>query len=449
MNTRLATLLAAIAAVGSPIAASAQDSELEARVDALESLVLQLQAELAAAREERSDTDDDLIRLENMATSAQEAVDELRESTAVTMPAGNGFQVGDTRLAIGGFADFDAHVTHFSDGSVASGSVARDFHIPGATPVGGGEESTTTDFTAESTRFFMTANRNVNGEDVSARVELDFLLSAQGNERVSNSFAPRLRLAYLNALGLRIGQDWSTFQNTSAIPESASFLTLSDGMVFVRQPLVRYTNGPWQVALENGDTTFTPVGGGRIEADTNTVPDGVVRYNHAGDFGNVSVAVLARQLRADIAGVDDDAFGYGVSVSGRVNVGERDDVRFSLSGGEGMGRYIGLNAVNAAVVDPLTGDLEPITSYGGLLAYRHRFGETGRINVGASGLFADNPSFAPGSSTSEVYSGYVALLGDIAPRVTMGAEVLYGQRETEAGADGDILRLTFSSRYSF
>lgn len=450
MTHHFTTLMAAAAAaaLAVPTIASAQDTDLEARVDALEDLVRQLQVELAAARAERSDTDDELIRLETMAESAQTAVDELRESTAVTMPAGNGFRVGDTRMAIGGFVDLDAHVTHLSDGALAANSITRDFYIAGATPVGG-DETTTTDFTAESSRIFFTAARNVGGQDVTARLEMDFLGSLQGNQRVSSSFAPRLRLAYLDTGSLRFGQDWSTFQNTSSIPESASFLALNDGMIFQRQPLVRYTNGPWQVAVENGNTTFTPVGGGRVEADTNTLPDAVVRYNLRGENGNVSVAVLARQLRADIAGVDDDAFGYAVSVAGRVNVGERDDIRFSLTGGEGVGRYIGLNAANAAIVDPATGELEPVTSYGGLVAWRHPFGETGRLNVGASGLFIDNPSFAPGSSTSEVYSGYAAVLGDIAPRVTVGAELLYGHRETESGLDGDILRLTFSSRYSF
>ena len=434
--------LAAGAILACPAPALAQGSDLETRVQALEALVQELQQELAAARAEQVEADDAIVRLESAATE-----DRALRPSAQTANA-DGFMVGDTRVRIGGFMDLDAHVTTLSDGAIASGSIARDFYIPGATPVGG-EETTTTDFTAESTRIFVNASRDVNGRAATGYLEVDFLGSLQGDERVSNSFSPRLRRAYLDYNGFRLGQDWSTFQNTSAIPESASFLILPDGMVFVRQAQIRYTNGPWQFALENGDTTFTSVGGGRVEADTNTIPDVVARYNRSGNFGNYSVALLLRQLRADIAGVDDEAFGYALSVGGRLAMGPRDDLRFNLTGGEGVGRYIGLNAANAAMVDPMTGDLEAVSSVGGLVAWRHAFGADSRFNIGVSGLSIDNPDFAPGSSTSEVISGYAAVLTDIAPNVSLGVELMHGMRETEAGADGSISRFTFSTRYGF
>ena len=44
-------------------------------------------------------------------------------------------------------------------------------------------------------------------------------------------------------------------------------------------------------------------------------------------------------------------------------------LRFSLTGGEGVGRYIGLNAINGAVADS-NGDLEAIPVLGGLVAWR-------------------------------------------------------------------------------
>jgi len=436
-------VLLAGAATMLPATGFAQDGDLAERVATLEAMVEELKSELAS---ERAETDEELVRLEAEASKAQPGVQDGS--------AADGYSIGDTRFGFGGFVDLDAHVTHTSDGSIAGNSIARDFHIPSVTPIGG-EESTVTDFTAQASRFFFTAEDEVAGQNVSGRIELDFLGSLQGNERVSNSYSPRLRHAYLDVGNVRVGQTWSTFQNTSAIPESASFLVLSDGMVFIRQPQVRYTLGNWQFALENGDTTVTPVGGGRIEADTNTVPDLVARYNARGAYGNVSFAALGRQLRiedgpAGVGLVDDEsAFGWGLSASGRINLGERDDLRFNLVGGEGTGRYVGLNAVNGAAIDPADGSLEAIPSYGGLIAWRHPFGETARFNLGYSGLFTDNPSFLPGSTTKQVQSVYGALLWDIAPGVTMGGEVLYGMRETEAGAEGEIARFTFSTKYAF
>lgn len=422
---------------------SSQTSSMEARLAALEAMVAELKTELAA---ERAKMDEQVILLDQ----------KIQQPLPVAAPSGqiekSGFQVGDTTFRIGGFVDLDTHVTRLSDGAIGSGSIARDFYIPSVTPIGG-ESTTTTDLTAQASRFSISAQRDVEGEKATAHIEMDFLGSLQGNERVSNSFSPRLRRAYLDYKGWRIGQEWSTFQNTSAIPESASFLVLSDGMAFIRQPQIRYTKGNLQLALEAGDATITPASGsGRIEADSNIIPDVVARYNLKGDYGNVSLAAIGRQLRLESGATDESTFGFGVSASGRINIGERDDIRFNAIAGEGMGRYVGLNALNGAALNPATGELEAIPSYGGLVAWRHPFSDTARFNIGYSALFADNPDFLTTlnpAATESVQSAYAAVLWDIAPKITMGVEGLYGVKELENGDDGSITRFTFSTKYGF
>ncbi len=448
MSNRLTRSLAVLLLSGSflalPGSAFAQSSSaIEARLEAMEAEIAKLRAELAA---EKAKMEEEVILLEQR----------IQQPLPVGAPQGtvtkSGFEVGDTTFRIGGFVDLDTHVTNFSDGSVGSSSIARDFYIPSVTPIGG-ESSTATDLTAQATRLSFSAQRDVEGDRATAHVEMDFLGSFQGNERVSNSFSPRLRRAYLDYKGWRIGQEWSTFQDTSAIPESASFLVLSDGMTFIRQPQIRYTNGNFQFALEAGDATVTPASGaGRIEADSNFIPDVVARYNLKGDFGSMSFAAIGRQLRLENATTDESTFGFGASVSGRVKVGERDDIRFNAIAGEGLGRYVGLNALNGAAINPATGDLEAIPSYGGLIAWRHPFSETARFNVGVSALFADNPTFLKTlnpASTESVRSAYAAVLWDIAPKITVGVEGLYGEKELENGADGSITRFTFSTKYGF
>ncbi|MEM6554700.1 MAG: DcaP family trimeric outer membrane transporter [Pseudomonadota bacterium] len=431
MRKGLKVGLLAGTALGLTGIAAADVSDIEDRVAALEALVAELKAELAA---ERADMDEAIVRLDKVESAAP---------TDRTFATNTGFMVGDTTFKLAGFIDVDAHATTLSDGGIASNSIARDFYIPSATPIGG-EETSFTDITAQASRFAITAQKPVGEKSVTGYLEMDFLGSAQGNELVSNSYSPRLRRAYIDYGNWRVGQEWSTFQNTSAIPESASFLILSDGMVFVRQAQVRYTNGNWQFAVENPNTTSLNIG----SRDENLLPDLVARYNFKGDYGNVSVAAIGRQLRADLGPTEEETYGFGLSVAGRVKVGDKDDVRFNLTGGEGIGRYIGLAASRATAIAP-NGDLEAIASYGGLVAWRHPFGETARLNLGYSGLFVDNPDYLGGGVTKSVQSAYGAVLWDIAPKVTTGVELMHGLRELESGAEGEITRFTFSTKYAF
>jgi len=448
-----AAWLGAAGALALTAAAPAQDAPdveaLEARISQLEAMLGELRDEVAAARTMAQGAEamshqsaDAVIRLDRRVQAAE---------TQAAPAAAGGFLAGDTRITYGGFIDLDVHVTDTSDGEIASNSIARDFYIPGAIPVGGsGDDTVDTDFTAQATRFFFDTETPSDLGAMKTHVEMDFLGSPGGDERVSNSFNPRLRTAWLQVGGWRAGQDWSTFQNTAAIPESVSFLIGSDGMIFIRQPLVRYTNGGFQIALENPETTVTPFGGGgRIATDDGAAPDVVARYNFSGGFGNISVGAIGRSLSYQGPGVDSSTVGYGVAVQGRLNLGEGSDLRFSASAGEGLGRYIGLNAVNAVVVDA-NGELEAIPVYGGLLAWRQSLGGSTRFNLGASYLEADNDAALTGGGvTRSVYSGWANLLTEVAPGVLVGGELLFGERELENGQTGSLTRFTLSTKYAF
>jgi len=443
-TTVIRTVLASAAsAIALTAGANAQDvSELEDRLAALEAMVGELRGELQAARAQADAATDRVIEIEQRAAAPAAAAPRPEDE--------RGFMMGDTRVTYGGFVDFDAHVTDVSDGDLAATSITRDFYIPGATPVGGTDDGETDfDFTAKASRFFFATQTETDMGPVQGRIEFDFLGSPGGNERVSNSYNPRLRVAWVQMGNWRVGQDWSTFTNTAVIPESASFLAASDGMLFGRQAQVRYTNGGFQFALENPDTTVTPFGGGgRIDGGDGALPDAVARYNWRGDFGQMTVSALARNLSYESGAVDGNAFGWGLNWSGRVNLGDNADLRFSLTGGEGIGRYIGLNSVNGAVVTA-SGDLEAIPVYGGVLAWRQQLGEGRRFSLGYSMLEADNDVTLTGTGvTKRTWSAFGAYLVPVGP-VTIGAEVLFGERELENGQSGSIARATISTKYPF
>ena len=353
--------------------------------------------------------------------------------------------------SFGGFIKTTASFSSYSDGDLASGSAGRDFYIPGTVPVGGDGESTDFDFGAKESRINFKSSHNLeNGSTVSTFIEMDFLLPPGGNERVSNSYNPRMRHAFFKYNNWLFGQTWSTFQNVGALPESVDFLAASDGTVFERQPMVRYTNGNWQFALENPETTITPYGGGgRIVSDDNAMPDLVLRYNHKQDWGHVTVAGLFRSLENDSVGNNESTSSVGLSLSGKVNVGDKDDFRFMLSTGSGMGRYVGLNTANGAVITA-DGSLDAIDSTAGFIAYRHHWNDTVRSNFIYSTIQVDNDAENTGLGvTNSTTSLQANLLFSPISKVTLGLGWLYASRELESGVDGELNRLIFSAKYAF
>ncbi len=400
--------------------------DLETRIEKLEQVIQQLKQELHDQKHKQ--------------THSKQKKSEKRQSPTLKK----------TKLSIGGFIDTDIHLTRLGKGKIPSNSVARDFYIPGATPVSGeSDPSPVLDFTAQSSRFFIKSATPFGKQNsLKTHLQIDFLLSPGGNEVVSNSFNPRIRHAYIRTNHWLVGQTWSNFMNTSALPESASFLTLGDGIIFIRQPQIRYTNGAWTISVENPDTTVN-LNTGKQESDTSYLPDLVVRYLHNANWGNISLSTVLRDLNYTYNHKDHQKLGWGLSLAGRVKPYDQGDIRFSFSGGKGIGRYIGLNAVGGAYFLPIENKFESNTAYGGYLAYRHIIGKT-RLNIGYSYIQYDN------SLTSEfplmnktIQSAYTALMWDVLPKLTLGFELLYGKRTLQSDLNGDILRFTFSTRYTF
>lgn len=191
-----------------------------------------------------------------------------------------------------------------------------------------------------------------------------------GNEIISNSSRPRLRHAFIKYKNVLVGQTWTTFQNTSSLAEAADFGGPLVASAFIRQGQIRYTSGGLQLSLENPETYG---GNNKVQGGTrnDSVPDVIAKYTFKGDWGNVSVSGLARQLES-MAGNTESAFGYGVA--GRIKTYGKDDFRFQLHGGN-VGRYVGVTASTDMVGD----EVEDTTAI--MVAYRHFWTDDIRSSV--------------------------------------------------------------------
>ena len=360
--------------------------------------------------------------------------------------------INGTDVTYGGYVKLDAMWSDYSDGVPAGGSIGRDFYIPGTTSVGADVDSDAVfDMHARQSRFFLgTATKLDDGKEIKTKIEVDFIASATGgDERVSNSYAPRIRQAFMTYDGWLFGQAWSNFQNVGALPETLDFIGPAEGTVFVRQAQVRYTTGNWSFSAENPESTITTQGGARATIDDSTLPDFTARYNMSADWGELVVAALARQLTYKQNGIDADETSFGISASGKVNFG-KNNLKFMLTQGKGLGRYIGVNLANGAV---LNGDeLDAIDSTSGFIAYQQNWNDQWRSTFVYSFFSADNNtdlltiSNDP-TKTSQSYSANI--LYSPVKKLTFGAELKHAEREVESGNDGDMERLQFSVKYAF
>jgi len=431
-----------------PGAAFAQDAQaaLEARIAQLEAELNSLKSEVVAARTQQAAQQQDIIRLETRPAAP------VQQAAAPAAPA-DGFRIGDHTVKFGGFVKVDASASSYSGGDPVNGDALREFHIPGSIPIGGADEDTATDFNARQTRFWLTTDGLVSGHKISTRLEMDFqTLPGTADQRTTSPANPALRRAFVTIDNWLIGQEWTNFQNTAVLPESADFIGAAEGTVFARQVQVRYTRGPFSVSVENPETTVTPFNGGaRVVADDSSLPDFTARYAVSRPWGDVQFAGLLRQLKYQnpATDIDSTATGWGLSASTKVKVGTNDDIRLMVTGGEGIGRYVGLNFSNDAVLDS-SGELEAIGVVAGFAAYRHVWAPGWRSSLIWSAQNVDNDTSITGLAVNRsAQSIHANLIWSPVKAFDVGAELMFADREIESGANGDMTRLILFAKYGF
>ncbi len=353
-------------------------------------------------------------------------------------------------VQIGGRIKLDTIVNSVSAGGASSNKADLAF-VPGAIPVVGNGEDDQVKFSARNSRLWFKASTPNPLGDVAAYIEFDFFSSdTAGTETVTNGYTPRLRHGYGEWRGWLGGQTFSTLVNLRAYPE------INDdgapmGAPIVRQPMVRWS-GTWgrhelMLALESPESIIRDRSGARLTPDDERLPDFVARYIERRLWGQWSLAGIVREIRIDQGGVEDTAVGGGLSASGLVRVGEWNDVRFSASAGNALGRYLSTGFFDDARIDT-DGALELIPSGGSYLAYRHWWSRHWRSNAVLSGSWM-NRDGAHDNENEWGYSLHANLLWSPMLTTSLGVEWIQGERHLVDGRDGVLSRLQFTAIHKF
>ncbi len=299
---------------------------------------------------------------------------------------------------------------------------------------------------ARQTRFSVDVRSDTSDGMVRGYIEGDFFGSG-------NAF--RLRMAYGEWKGLLGGQTWTTFQDIDARPGTLDYEG-PDSEIFVRQAMIRYTGHPstkleWSVAVEDPNSQIAAptgiTGGGRSE-----YPDIPARFKWKPKWGHIQFAVMGRQLRfvSDGGVIDETEFGYGLNLTGKVNIGKHDAIMGQIAYGSGVGRYIdSFGGTNSDAVLTPTGELKALDTHAAVLGYTHDWSE--RLSSLFSGSIAviDNEPSQPADAIKTARSVHVNLVYSPNRLLDIGGELMWGERENFDKAKGQATRLQVSIKYKF
>ncbi len=448
----LAGTAAIVLPIGGAFAQTPREAALEARVNQLEASLAELKAELHTTHAEQQQT----------ATWVSNAEPKIAALEARPTALTEGFNVGGTTIKLNGFIKANAIFSRYDDGDAATGALGKDFYLPQQIPVGGTREGTDYTGHAKQTRLWLTMATPVGKHSLKGHVEFDFQTSqgTQGSQRTTNGYNLALRRGFVNFDNLLVGQEWSNFQYVAALPESTDFIGPSEGTVFVRQMQARYTfvlnpKLSLSISAENPESaTITPTSATLVENDDDRMPDFAARLNYKDSMGELSLAALLRQISADNGTVSGKASAWGVSGAGKLlfGPGKRHDIRFMLTYGDGIGRYLGLNFVPDGVFAGTAGDdIRTVKNLAGFGALRFAWTSQLRSTFMASFQHANYPSgiaITP-LTNKRAWSGAANLFWSPVKGFDLGVEYRHGERELLNGNKGQLDRLEMAAKYGF
>jgi hypothetical protein len=286
-------------------------------------------------------------------------------------------------------------------------------------------------------------------------IEIDFW-GASGNEKNTNSHAPRLRYAYATLGGLTIGQANSLFTTVYS-----PYLIIDPvNEVYARQPLVSWGGGDdalrYDFSLEQPETTLVDYTGGQVLPGDDRFPDVAARLQYYGSWGDVAGSVIFRQIRQDHATVNgtalgnsDEAFGWGINLSAKIEVAERDDLIVGFQYGNALGRYFAEGAYNAGSIDA-AGDIRLHEAYGANIAYRHWWSDTLHSTAAYNRSEVDNNlDVVPSTVSKKAYSAHLNLIWTPILNALVGFEYARLYRENVLGEHNDPEQYKIRFRYDF
>ncbi|MBU1668003.1 hypothetical protein KKC13_06250 [bacterium] len=356
----------------------------------------------------------------------------------------------DTTMFLGGTVSLDTIYLHTANGETGGNNSSDQFFNANNIPIDQKGEDSELSLTARNSKFWVkTRTAQVNDKPLRTLLEIDFW-GSNGNETNSNSHNLRLRHAYIIYNGWTLGQTNSLFVGTS---KPHTLLSPVDD-VFMRQALISYKKqfkkNRLALSFEQAESVIMTSIGEKITVNDDRLPDMVVQYAYYNNRNDLSLSLLARELRIEQENgipITDSTFGYGINFNNTVHTYKNNTLTFGLVGGKGIGRYMATSFFPSATLTPEQ-QLKAQQSWGMHLGYEHWINHQLRLNM-AAGKIETHPILTLDTIDKSAWSGHLGLQYNPLKKFFLGLEYIHGERELQNHKKYAVDRLYLRTSYDF
>ena len=288
-----------------------------------------------------------------------------------------------------------------------------------------------------------------NDKIVFIRLETDFNGgSAGGNFRIRHAYGQLHRFI--------IGKTWSLFSDVTALPSTVNF-DGPTGSVIIRTPQIRYYGSNmrgtrWAVALEYSRPDvdlqeFDTTGLSTVQF----IPDITARIEREGIFGAVQLSgVLTTLSVLDAENNVTNKVGFGGNLSGTIDF-VSSKILYQLVYGSAISHFITTfdGTGKDAIYNPETGEAEPVTSFGGFIAYDYKWLTVLSSNIAVGYANLSNKSYQPDFAYSNSMSAAINTFWEVNEGAKLGLEYIYGHRWNKDGKSDGASRIGVLFYYDF
>lgn len=280
--------------------------------------------------------------------------------------------------------------------------------------------------------------------------KLQAYLEADLNNANDGTLGLKLRHAYgtwtTGGGMLTVGHTWSTLMDLKILPEGLTEPTLS-GPIFMRQPQIRWSQHlgeRWTLHAAIEDPNSNDVFSDQPALGKTSVPDGILGIEvDQPEIGHLRLNGILRRIEVDLPGGGSDSErGWGLALSGHVNLFGQDRLNFSGVYGQGLGRYLlGILSTDGGAINPSNDQFGLRDNWGVQSSYSHHWSAKWRSTAMFGYAKSDPLSWQIGSTLKSSTYAAANLMWQVLPYLSVGAEYSYGKRENKTGPDLDNHRV--------